>query len=192
MQRVQRERRRESAAELGEHLRCRQCGGCGSGRACLRGSSELCCCYTERLAVASLPPPPLPPPAACWETMLGDLLMSAGCSVALCMLHSTRAVGERERWGAHEEHSHVARASTRLFLSRSRLDRNHSCTHSTHVLALVETFAWWTFGMFLALACERAGLCGRKRVCQDRRWVLIILGGVRARASVWSDRTGRF
>ena len=87
---------------------------------------------------------------------------------------------------------HVARASTRLFLSRSRLDRNHSCTHSTHVLALVETFAWWTFGMFLALACERAGLCGRKRVCQDRRWVLIILGGVRARASVWSDRTGRF
>ena len=44
--------------------------------------------------------------------------------------------------------------------------------------------------MFLALACERAGLCRRNRVCQDRRWVLIILGGVRA--SVWSDRTGRF
>ena len=116
---------------------------------------------TWSLVAAPLPPPPLPPPAACWETMLGDLLMSAGCSVALCMLHSTRAVGERERWGAHEEHSHVARASTRLFLSRSRLDRNHSCTHSTLVLALVETFAWWTFGMFLALACERAGLCGR-------------------------------
>ena len=38
-------------------------------------------------------------------------------------------------------------------------------------------------------ACERAGLCRRTRVCQDRRWVLIILGGVRARASVWSDRT---
>eukprot|EP00964_Phaeocystis_antarctica_P089387 scaffold57052_cov45-Phaeocystis_antarctica.AAC.1 len=43
--------------------------------------------------------------------------------------------------------------------------------------------------MFLALACGRAGLCaGRKRACQDRRWVLI-LGGVRARASVWSERT---
>ena len=137
------------------------CGGCGSGRACLRGSSELCCCYTERLAAAPLPPPPLPPPAACWETMLGDLLMSAGCSVALCMLHSTRAVGEREARCAREEHSHVARASTRLFLSRSRLDRNHSCTHSTHVLALVETFAWWTLALFLELACERAGLCGR-------------------------------
>ena len=50
--------------------------------------------------------------------------------------------------GAREEHSHVARASTWLFLSRSRLDRNHSCTHSTHVLALVETFAWWTLACF--------------------------------------------
>jgi len=160
------------------------CGGCGSGHACLRGSSELCCCYAERLAAAPLPPPPLPPPAACWETMPGDLLMSAGCSVALCMSHSTHMYSH--------VHAHVALANTRLFLSRSRLDRNHSCTHSTHVLALVETFAWWTFGMFLALACERAGLCGRKRVCQDRRWVLIILGGVRVRASVWSDRTGRF
>ena len=62
------------------------CGGCGSERACLRGSSELCCCYTERLAAAPLPPPPLPPPAACWETMLGDLLMSVAaawrCAVA--------------------------------------------------------------------------------------------------------------
>eukprot|EP00964_Phaeocystis_antarctica_P132026 scaffold96026_cov38-Phaeocystis_antarctica.AAC.1 len=26
-----------------------------------------------------------------------------------------------------------------------------------HVLAQVETFAWVDFGMFLALACERAG-----------------------------------
>ena len=86
--------------------------------------------------------------------------------------------------GAREEHSHVARASTRLFLSRSRLDRNHSCTHSTHVLALVETFAWWTFGMFLALACERAGLWSlrKKTRGQDRRWVLIILSRVRAQA----------
>ena len=93
--------------------------------------------------------------------------------------------------GAREEHSHVARASTRLFLSRSRLDRNHSCTHSTHVLALVETFAWWNLACFWRWR-ERTGLCRRNRVCQDRRWVLIILGGVRVRASVWSDRTARF
>ena len=90
--------------------------------------------------------------------------------------------------GAREEHSHVARVSTGLFLSRSRLDRNHSCTHSTHVLAQVETVVWWTLATFLALASERAGLCGRKRVCQDRRWVPLCLGGVRTRASVWSDR----
>eukprot|EP00964_Phaeocystis_antarctica_P062851 scaffold37696_cov31-Phaeocystis_antarctica.AAC.1 len=45
-------------------------------------------------------------------------------------------------------HAHVALANTRLFLSRSRLDRNHSCTHSTHVLALVETFAWWSLACF--------------------------------------------
>jgi hypothetical protein len=160
----QRERRRAWRAPVLPPV----CGGCGSGRACLRGSSELCCCHME-LSGSATAAAATAATSSIWETMLGDLLMSAGCSVALCMLHSTRAVGERERWGAHEEHSHVARASTRLFLSRSRLDRSHSCTHSTHVLALVETFAWWTFGMFLALACERAGLCGRKRVCQDRR-----------------------
>ena len=85
-------------------------------------------------------------------------------------------------------HVHVARVSTGLFLSRSRLDRNHSCTHSTHVLAQVETVVWWTLATFLALSSERAGLCGRKRVCQDRRWVPLCLGGVRTRASVWSDR----
>jgi len=78
--------------------------------------------------------------------------------------------------GAREEHSHVARVSTGLFLSRSRLDRNHSCTHSTHVLAQVETVVWWTLATFLALSSERAGLCGRKRVCQDRRWVPLCLG----------------
>ena len=161
MQSVQRERRRESAAELGEHLRCRQCVAAAAAGALACAAAVSSAAATWSSVAAPLPPPPLPPSAACWETMLGDLLMSAGCSVALCIVHSTRAVGERERWGAHEEHSHVARASTRLFLSRSRLDRSHSCTHSTHVLALVETFAWWTFGMFLALACERAGLCGR-------------------------------
>ena len=73
--------------------------------------------------------------------------------------------------GAHEEHSHVAHVSTRLFLRRSRLDRNHSCTHSTHVLARGRDVWLVDFGTFLALACERAGLCGRKRVRQERRWV---------------------
>ena len=94
--------------------------------------------------------------------------------------------------GAREERSHVAHISTELFLSRSRLDRNHSCTHSTHVLARGRDVWLVDFGTFLALACERAGLCRRNRVCQDRRWVLIILGGVRVRASVWLDGMGRF
>ena len=126
----------------------------------LRGSSELCCCYTERLggAIAAAA-------TAATSSMLGD---HAGrpfdeCRLQRGAVHVAQYTSCRRTrtMGAREEHSHVARASTWLFLSRSRLDRNHSCTHSTLVLALVETFAWWTFGMFLALACERAGLCGR-------------------------------
>jgi hypothetical protein len=90
-------------------------------------------------------------------------------------------------------HVHVARVSTGLFLSRSRLDRNHSCTHSTHVLAQVETVVWWTLATFLALSSERAGLCGRKRVCQDRRWVPLCLGAECApEQASGRDRTGRF
>ena len=38
-------------------------------------------------------------------------MMSAGCSVALCMSHRTRAVGERERWvrarSTHMAHMHM-------------------------------------------------------------------------------------
>ena len=56
--------------------------------------------------------------------------------------------------GAREERSHVAHISTELFLSRSRLDRNHSCTHSTHVLARGRDVWLVDFGTFLALACD--------------------------------------
>ena len=78
--------------------------------------------------------------------------------------------------GAREEHSHVARASTWLFLSRSRLDRNHSCTHSTLVLALVETFAWWTLACFWrwrvnALDSAEENGCARTAVGCSSSWV---------------------
>ena len=136
------------------------CGGCGSGRACLRGSSELCCCHMELSGSATAAAA-----TAATSSMLGD---HAGrpfdeCRLQRGAVHVAQYTSCRRTrtMGAREEHSHVARASTWLFLSRSRLDRNHSCTHSTHVLALVETFAWWTLALFLELACERAGLCGR-------------------------------
>ena len=185
MQSVQRDRIRESAAELGEHLRCGQC--VGSRLACLRGSSELCCCHMELSDSATAAAA-----TAATSSMLGDHARRPfdECRLQRGAVHGAEYTSCRRTrtMGAREEHSHVARVSTGLFLSRSRLDRNHSCTHSTHVLAQVETVVWWTLATFLALASERAGLCGRKRVCQDRRWVPLCLGGVRTRASVWSDR----
>ena len=98
LQSVQRDRIRESAAELGEHLRCGQCVAAAAVGLLACAAAVSSAAATWSLVTAPLPPPPLPPPAACWETMLGDLLMSAGCSAALCMVQSTRAAGERERW----------------------------------------------------------------------------------------------
>ena len=73
VQSAQRERRRESAAELGEHLRCRQCVVAAAAGALACAAAVSSAAATWSLVAAPLPPPPLPPPAACWETMLGDL-----------------------------------------------------------------------------------------------------------------------
>ena len=166
----QRERRRAWRAPALRPV----CGGCGSGRACLRGSSELCCCHMELSGSATAAAA-----TAAISSMLGD---HAGrpfdeCRLQRGAVHCAQYTSCRRTrtMGAREEHSHVARASTWLFLSRSRLDRNHSCTHSTLVLALVETFAWWTLACFWrwrvnALDSAEENGCARTAVGCSSSW----------------------
>ena len=72
LQSVQRDRIRESAAELGEHLRCGQCVAAAAVGLLACAAAVSSAAATWSLVAAPLPPPPLPPAAACWETMLGD------------------------------------------------------------------------------------------------------------------------
>ena len=170
---------RESAAERAPQSLASTCVAASVWRLrqrarLLRGSSELCCCYTERLGGATAAAA-----TAATSSMLGD---HAGrpfdeCRLQRGAVHVAQYTSCRRTrtMGAREEHSHVARASTWLFLSRSRLDRNHSCTHSTHVLALVETFAWWTLACFWrwrvnALDSAEENGCARTAVWCSSSW----------------------